>query len=54
MIYFFAMQALDCDLAEMLFHAEVHQLIVLDATISIVVIPKDVFYEIVHFRAIFS
>ena len=52
MIYFFAMKTLDCNLSEMLFHTEVDQLVVLDAAIPIVVVPKNVFYKVVHLRPI--
>ena len=52
MIHLFAMQTLDSDLSKMLLHAEVDQLVVLDAAVPIVVVPKNVFYEVVHLRPI--
>lgn len=51
-IEFFAVQALDGNLSEVLFHAEVNQLVVLDASIAIVVVPEDVFDEVLHLGAI--
>ena len=52
MIEFFTMQALDGYFSEVLFHAEVDQLVILDASIAIVVVPEDVFDEILHLRSI--
>lgn len=43
------MQALDRELSEVLFHAEVDQLIVLDDSVIVVVIPEDVTYDIFDF-----
>ena len=36
----------------MLFHTEVDQLVVLAAAIPILVVPKNVFYKVVHLRPI--
>ena len=51
-VQFFAMQTLDGDFSEVLLHAEVDQLVVLDASIAIVVVPEDVFDEVLHLGAI--
>ena len=51
-IHLFAMQTLDSNLSEMLLHAEVDKLVVLDAAVPIVVVPKNVFYKVVHLRPI--
>ena len=48
----FAMQTLDGDFPEVLLHAEVDQLVVLDLAIVIVVVPENVFDEVEHLRAI--
>jgi len=49
LVEFLLVQALDGELSEVLFHAEVDQLIVLDDSVVVVVIPEDVTYDIFDF-----
>ena len=42
------METLDGDLSQMLLHAKIDQLIILNDSIVVVVVPKDVFDKIVY------
>lgn len=45
-------ESLDGYFSEVLFHAEVDQLVVLDDSVVVIVVPKNVFYEVMHFRVV--